>query len=61
MNYVSAQACINKEIFCAALAVVGRICVRGWNRVTVSKNLGVIAVAPVTHVVKSLNYYYRGP
>ena len=63
MNYVCTyrpwHVSINREFFGATSAVVGRICLLGWNRVTVSENVGATAVVPVAYVVTSLNYYYR--
>ena len=36
--------------------VVSRICLLGWNRVTVSENLDATAAVPIAHVITSLNY-----
>ena len=38
----------------STFAMVGRICPPGWDRVKVSENLGVTAVAPVAPAVSSL-------
>lgn len=47
---------INREFFGATSAVVGRICLLGWNRVTVSENVGATAVVPVALVDTSLTF-----
>ena len=51
------RGCNHREIIGAMSAMAGRIAPSGWNRVKISENLGVTAVAPVAPVVTSLILY----
>ena len=52
-----AQTCNHGEIFGATSAMVGQnLSPPGWNRITVSENLGATAVAPVAPAVTPLHF-----